>query len=81
MYPSKGSAWRGGDGGNDIALDERLVQALRDWGPLTVERLVASSGMSWSELFFTIDRLSRSGRVTIKRLRRCEYEVSLGLFA
>lgn len=77
MHPSR----RGRDGGDHITADERLVQALKDSGPLTVERLVVSSGMSWSELFFAVERLSRSGRVTIKRLRRCEYEVSLGLLA
>ena len=77
MHPST----RGRDGGDHIIADERLVQALKDSGPLTVERLVVSSGMSWSELFFAVERLSRSGRVTIKRLRRCEYEVSLGLLA
>ena len=70
---------RGRDGGDHVTTDERLVQALKDSSPQTLERLAASSGMSWSELFFAVDRLSRNGKVTIRRLRRCEYEVSLGL--
>ena len=61
--------------------DERLVQALKNSGPQTLERLAAAAGLTWSELFFAVDRLSRSGRVTLKRLRRSEYEVSLGLLA
>jgi hypothetical protein len=72
---------RGLDGGDHVTTDERLVQALKDASPQTLERLAASSGMSWSELFSAVDRLSRTGKVTIRRLRRCEYEVSLGLLA
>jgi hypothetical protein len=67
--------------GDHGTADERLVQALKNSGPQTLDRLAASSGMSWSELFFAVDRLSRTGKVTIRRLRRCEYEVSLGLLA
>jgi hypothetical protein len=63
--------------GDLISTDERLVHALTDQGPQTLERLAVTSNLSWSELFFAVDRLSRSGRVTLKRIRRGEYELSL----
>jgi DNA-binding Lrp family transcriptional regulator len=63
--------------GDLISTDERLVRALKDRGPQTLERLAVTSNLSWSELFFAVDRLSRSGRVTLKRIHRCEYELSL----
>jgi hypothetical protein len=65
------------EAGGLVSTDERLVRALKDLGPQTLERLAATSDMSWSELFCAVDRLSRSGRVTLKRIRRCEYELSL----
>jgi len=63
--------------GSLITTDERVVLALKDQSPQTLERLALVSNLSWSDLFFAVDRLSRSGRVTLKRIRRCEYELSL----
>ena len=38
------------EAGGLVSTDERLVRALKDLGPQTLERLAATSDMSWSDL-------------------------------
>ncbi len=51
-----------------ILTDEKLIAALKKRGPLTIEEMSAVSGMSWAQIFFAVDRLSRSGAVSLRRL-------------
>jgi DNA-binding MarR family transcriptional regulator len=54
-----------------------LIQALHRRGPQTIEALSSTSGLSWSQVFMAIDRLSRSGMVALRRSGRGEYQVSV----
>ena len=56
--------------------DVWLLEALRN-GPQTIDTLSLLSGLSWSQVFNAIDRLSRSGHISLQRLPVCEYQVSL----
>jgi DNA-binding MarR family transcriptional regulator len=56
--------------------EARLIDALRRSGPYTIEALSSVSGLSWSQVFLAIDRLSRTGNVSLQRLSSCEYQVS-----
>jgi hypothetical protein len=56
--------------------EARLIDALRRRGPQTIETLSSLSGLSWSQVFLAIDRLSRTGNVSLQRLPSCEYQVS-----
>ena len=61
-----------------LSTDELLIQALRGMQPQTIEGLcVLLPGMTWSQVFLAVDRLSRTGVVTLQPIRRCEYQVSL----
>ena len=61
-----------------VSTDELLLEALRGMQPQTIESLCSLlSGMTWSQVFLAIDRLSRVGAVTLQPIRRCEYQVSL----
>lgn len=56
--------------------ESRLIHALQRRGPQTIETLSSLSGLSWSQVFLAIDRLSRTGNVSLQRLSSCEYQVS-----
>jgi len=57
--------------------DHQLLEALRRSGPQTIEALSSVSGLSWGQVFLAIDRLSRTGNVSLRRLPSCHYQVSL----
>jgi predicted transcriptional regulator len=61
---------------HDSPSEARLIDALRRSGPQTIETLSSLSGLSWSQVFLAIDRLSRTGNVSLQRLSSCEYQVS-----
>jgi predicted transcriptional regulator len=58
-----------------ILTDEKLIAALKKRGPLTIEELSSESGMSWARMFFSVDRLSRIGVVSLRRIGP-EYQVA-----
>jgi hypothetical protein len=51
-----------------ILTDEKLIAALKKRGPLTIEELSNESGMSWAQMFAAVDRLSRIGAVSLRRI-------------
>ncbi|MGH8712156.1 MAG: hypothetical protein ACREVA_12750, partial [Burkholderiales bacterium] len=59
------------------STDERLLSALRGEGPQTIEMLASLPGLSWPQVFMAVDRLSRSGAVSLRPTGRGEYQVSL----
>ncbi len=58
-----------------LFTDEKLVAALKRRGPLTIEQLSSQSGISWAQMFASVDRLSRSGFVRLQRTG-AEYQVT-----
>jgi hypothetical protein len=61
-----------------LAVDEKLVASLKRMGPLTIEELLSQSGMSWAQMFASVDRLSRTGAVMLRRIG-AEYQVAYNL--
>lgn len=57
--------------------DERLLAALEGTGSRTIDELSSVLGMSWSQVFLAVDRLSRSGTVSLRLTDAREYAVSL----
>ena len=57
-----------------ILTDEKLIAALKRRGPMTIEELSSVSGMSWALMFSAVDRLSRIGAVSLRRIGP-EYQV------
>ena len=61
------------------ALDMAILERVAAHAPMdleTLQRLVRQ--YSWNCLFAAIDRLSRRGSLTIRRVDRCTYFISLG---
>lgn len=54
-----------------------ILAVLREQGPQTLESLCAVPEVSSSQALLAVDRLSRSGAVSIKPIARCEYRVAL----
>lgn len=60
------------------SIEQRVLAALRVGGDKTIEQLTASlPDVSWTQVFLAIDRLSRSGRVILRRTVRGDYQASL----
>ena len=51
-----------------ILTDEKIIAALKRNGPLTIEEMSSIPGMSWVRVFSAVDRLSRSGAVSLRRI-------------
>ncbi len=60
------------------SVDRRVLLVLRKKGAQTMEDLTTLTGMGWERVFFSVDRLSRSGKVSLAPVRPCEYRVSIG---
>ncbi len=57
--------------------DERLLLFLEGAGTRTIEELSWVLDISWSQVFLAVDRLSRSGAVSLRATHGREYAVSL----
>ena len=51
-----------------ILTDEKIIAALKKSGPLTIEEMSSIPGMSWVRVFSAVDRLSRLGVVSLRRI-------------
>ena len=51
-----------------VLTDEKIIAALKKSGPLTIEEMSSIPGMSWVRAFSAVDRLSRSGVVSLRRI-------------
>ena len=54
--------------GPSILTDEKIIAALKKNGPLTIEEMSSIPGMSWVRVFSAVDRLSRTGVVSLRRI-------------
>ena len=62
-----------------LALEEAIVEKLRNVGPCCFDEVVTSlPNFSWGEIFVAVDCMSRDGRVFLRKLRFSTYQVSLG---
>jgi hypothetical protein len=55
-----------------------VLLVLRKKGAQTMEHLTTLIGIGWGQVFFSVDRLSRSGKVLLAPVRPREYRVSIG---
>ena len=63
---------------NNSCIEEALVTELQDRGACRLDDLVTQlPNYSWNEIFIAVDRMSRDGRVAIRRMASSGYEVSL----
>ncbi|HET6675454.1 MAG TPA: hypothetical protein VFG71_08955 [Nitrospiraceae bacterium] len=61
----------------DVPTEEVLLGILRDGEIRTMDGLVEASGLDWSRVFLAIDRLSRTGDISLRRAGRPQYQVCI----
>jgi len=60
-----------------VSTEEVLLGLLRNGGVQTLDDLAEASGLDWAQVFLAIDRLSRSGDVSLRRAGRLQYQVRM----
>jgi len=59
-------------------VDRRMLGVLKKKGAQSIEGLSALTGIGWTQVFMSVDRLSRIGKVSLTPVRPCEYRISIG---
>ena len=62
----------------DISVEEAVVKILEISGPCSLDDLVAQlPDRNWSKVFATVDAMSRDGRLSLRRIAKAGYQISL----
>ncbi|MEK7786913.1 MAG: hypothetical protein AAB658_16005 [Chloroflexota bacterium] len=59
------------------SVKARLIEALREKSPQTIDSLCALPDVSVAEVLLAVDLLSRSYTVVLERIGPCDYQLSL----
>ena len=59
-------------------VDRRMLGALKKKGAQSIEGLSTLTGIGWAQVFMSVDRLSRIGKISLTPVRPCEYRISIG---
>ena len=60
------------------SVDRTVLLVLRRKGAQTIEGLTMLTGVGWGQVFLSVDRLSRMGKVSLTPVYPSEYRVSIG---
>ena len=63
---------------NPQTVDRRMLGVLKKNGAQSMEGLSTLMGIGWAQVFMSVDRLSRIGKVSLTPVRPCEYRISIG---
>jgi hypothetical protein len=63
---------------NSQSVDRKVLLLLRRNGAQTIEDLTIQTGIGWGQVFLSVDRLSRTGKVSLTPVYPSEYRVSVG---
>ena len=58
-------------------VDRAMLSSLRRRGVQRQAWLSSLTGIGWAQVFLSVDRLSRIGRVSLAPVRPCEYRISI----
>jgi hypothetical protein len=59
------------------SVDRKLLWLLRRSGAQTIDALTKQTGFEWGQVFSSVDRLSREGKVSLTAVYPSEYRVSV----
>jgi hypothetical protein len=59
-------------------VDRRMLGVLKKNGAQSLEGLSTLTRIGWAQVFMSVDRLSRIGKVSLTPVRPCEYRISIG---
>jgi hypothetical protein len=60
------------------SVDRKMLLLLRRKGAQTIEGLTVLTGIGWGQVFLSVDRLSRMGKVLLTAVYPSEFRVSVG---
>jgi len=61
-------------------VESAILETLERGGPCSLDELYqALSDYSWNQVFAAVDRLSRNGRLLLRRPGRFDYRVSIAM--
>ncbi len=58
-------------------VDPTVLWTLKKRGAQTMGGLSSLTGIGWAQVFMSVDRLSRIGKVSLTPVRPCEYRISI----
>ncbi len=59
------------------SIDRKMLRLLRQKGTQTIKDLTALTGIEWGDVFLSVDRLSRRGKVSLSAVYPNEFRVSV----
>ncbi len=59
-------------------VDRTMLGVLKKKGAQSMEDLSTLTGIGWEQVFMSVDRLSRIGKVSVTPVRPCEYRIWIG---
>jgi hypothetical protein len=59
-------------------VDRRIPGVLKKNGAQSMEGISTLTEIGWAQVFKSVDRLSRVGRVSLTPVRPCEYRIWIG---
>jgi hypothetical protein len=59
------------------SVDRKMLGVLKKQGAQTMEGLSSLTGIGWAQVFMSVDRLSRIGKLSLTPVRPCEYRISI----
>ena len=63
---------------SSLSVDRKVLLLLRRKGAQTIEGLTILTGIVWGQVFLSVDRMSRTGKVSLTAVYPSEYRVSVG---
>ena len=63
---------------NSQSVDRKVLLLLKRKGAQTIEGLTMLTGIGWGQVYVSVDRLSRTGKVSLAPVYPNEYRVSVG---
>ena len=60
------------------AVDLRMLSVLKKKSTQLMEGLSTLTGIGWTQVFLSVDRLSRIKKTSLTPVRPCEYRISIG---
>ena len=62
----------------DISVEEAVVKILKKSGSCSLDDLAAQlPDCNWGKVFATVDAMSRDGRLSLRRIAKSGYQISL----
>ena len=59
------------------SVDRKMLFVLKKKGAQTMEDLSSLTGIGWAQVFMSVDRLSRIGKLSLTPFLSCVYRISI----